>query len=95
MSWIVLDSKQSSYYTNINVLFLAMGTIVVSFLVAIPTTLFIEAPYMNIEKYMLFPDLKKAQKANDSIVITKSNEKSQFVSTDDSLAYMYKGKFIA
>ena len=45
-----------------NMWFFSIGISIVSFLLAIPMSLMWEVPFMNIEKYILFPPKKRAIK---------------------------------
>lgn len=71
--WLYSDTRQSFYNTNLYLTFVAIGTVLITFLFAIPFTLIAEAPYMSLEKYILFPAPRKLAKSNDSLVLTRSN----------------------
>lgn len=62
--WYLLDQRASLYATELNLWFLGFGVVVLSFLFAIPFTLLFEAPFLNIEKYLLFPSPKKEIKSD-------------------------------
>jgi peptidoglycan/LPS O-acetylase OafA/YrhL len=53
--WFINDLRQASYVNSLNQWFLSISTTVISFLFAVPFTLLCEVPFMNIEKYLLFP----------------------------------------
>jgi hypothetical protein len=66
--WMVLDLRQGIYLNELNIWFLAIGTMVVSFIFAIPFTLLMEAPFLNLEKNIIFPvkrEKKTKQKVDD------------------------------
>eukprot|EP00345_Euplotes_harpa_P018688 CAMPEP_0168341000 /NCGR_PEP_ID=MMETSP0213-20121227/14404_1 /TAXON_ID=151035 /ORGANISM="Euplotes harpa, Strain FSP1.4" /LENGTH=154 /DNA_ID=CAMNT_0008347355 /DNA_START=1045 /DNA_END=1509 /DNA_ORIENTATION=+ len=64
--WIISDFKQPAYMVSLNEWFLAIGCVVISFIAAVPATLMFEAPFLNIEKYILFPPKKRPSKAGEA-----------------------------
>mmetsp|Transcript_1326 Transcript_1326/g.1443 ORF Transcript_1326/g.1443 Transcript_1326/m.1443 type:complete len:620 (-) Transcript_1326:12-1871(-) len=65
--WFVNDFRQAIYINNLNMWFVSIGTIAVSFIFAVPMTLMWEVPFMNIEKYILFPAKKKPVKPENDV----------------------------
>jgi len=61
IQWLTLDTRQAFYVNSLNLWFISIGAIVVSFLFAIAGTLLFEAPFMNIEKYLLFPQKNNSE----------------------------------
>jgi len=57
----------------------------ISFIVAIPLTLICEVPFMNLEKYILFP--KKQKKKTEEVSLeaeyAKGNGKAEFYKLED------------
>jgi peptidoglycan/LPS O-acetylase OafA/YrhL len=62
--WNIGDQRSSLYLNELNLWFFGIGTTVLSFFFAIPFTLLFEAPFLNIEKYILFPAPKKDVKSD-------------------------------
>ena len=63
-----MDLRQGNYASLLNQWFFGIGATVITFLVAIPASMISEVPFMNLEKYVLFPEKKKdlvKQKAKD------------------------------
>ena len=71
--WLFYDTKQSFYNTGQFLTFTSMGVTLFTFILAIPFSLVAETPFMNIEKYVLFPAPRKMKEVNDSVLIAKSN----------------------
>jgi len=87
--WYLLDSKQSIYANELNLWFMSIGAIVVSFLFAIPATLLFEAPFMNIEKYLLFPAKRERTfKVHASIngTVDESTKGTKYFALNDDTA---------
>ncbi|CAI2359321.1 unnamed protein product [Moneuplotes crassus] len=55
LAQLVNNVRASIYVDTISQIFFTIGAIAVSFIVAIPLTLICEVPFMNLEKYILFP----------------------------------------
>ena len=53
--WFLVDTRQSFHINNLDLWFICFGGFVASCFIAIPFTLICEVPFMNIEKYILFP----------------------------------------
>ncbi|CAI2384962.1 unnamed protein product [Moneuplotes crassus] len=87
------DLRASVYVTSTSQWFFAIGSTVISFLVGIPLTLICEVPFMNLEKYVLFP---KKPKRQDHITVeaeyTKGNRNSEFYKLEDHDDTMESGK---
>jgi len=66
---------------------MSIGIIVISFLFAIPMTLMWEAPFMNIEKYILFPPKKKNTNRDENVMIKeyKSNDSNHLPADEDTI----------
>jgi len=64
MLWYISDLRQAIYVNWINQWFLSIGITVVSFALSVPFSLICEVPFMNIEKYVLFPAQVKNQPQN-------------------------------
>ena len=82
--WIIMflaDSRQGYWLDNLNVWWLVFGTIPISFLFAIPFSMYAEVPFMNLEKYFLMP--KPAAK-RQGIAEKKIEEADQINMTKDS-----------
>jgi hypothetical protein len=59
---------RSSFYANeLNLWFVAFGAVFLSFIFAIPFTLLFESPFLNIEKYILFPAPHKNKQQEHNI----------------------------
>ena len=56
--WFIFDQRQAMYVSNLNQWFFAIGNLVVTYAFSIPFSLLSEAPFMNIEKYVLFAPKK-------------------------------------
>lgn len=80
--WFLADLRQGVYLNNLNQWFFSISSTVVSFAVAIPFTLLCEVPFLNIEKYLLFPTKKKPR--NDSV---ESMQKEVSRGMDKDLKY--------
>ena len=61
--WFLNDTRQSIYYNSLNLWFEGIGVTIVTFMLSIPFSLMWEVPFMNIEKYILFPPKKRENKA--------------------------------
>ena len=64
----------SLYVTTVSQWFLAFGVTIVSFLLAIPLTLLCEVPFMNLEKYVLFPKNLKDKEIQESEMNKQENQ---------------------
>jgi len=62
--WYLTDSRQAYYINWVNQWFLSIGAMIVSFALSVPFSLICEVPFMNIEKYVLFPAQVKNQPQN-------------------------------
>ena len=82
--WIIMflaDSRQGYWLDNLNVWWLVFGTIPISFLFAIPFSMYAEVPFMNLEKYFLMP---KPTAKRQGIAEKKIEEADQINMTKDS-----------
>jgi hypothetical protein len=72
----LLDERSSLYANELNLWFFGFGVVVLSFFFAIPFTLLFEAPFLNIEKYLLLPAPKKEikTKAKENYAINENSE---------------------
>ena len=68
----MFDARQGTYASLLNQWFFGIGCTVITFLVSVPISMMSEVPFMNIEKYILFPEKKK------DIEIRKKNEEKEF-----------------
>ena len=59
--WFLNDTRQAIYYNSLNLWFMTIGVTIATFFFSIPFTLMWEAPFMNIEKYILFPPKKREE----------------------------------
>ena len=66
---LIASTRQGNYVTFLSQFFFSIGVFVASFAVAIPITLLCEVPFMNIEKYILFP--QKKRKKNEKVEVSK------------------------
>lgn len=80
--WYLFDLKTSIHVSILNQWFFSIGTVVVSYSFAIPFTLLCEAPFMNLEKYILFPARSKS-KGEDNRVEEEYKSKGKFHSLED------------
>ncbi|CAI2387450.1 unnamed protein product [Moneuplotes crassus] len=64
--WNYFDAKQGVYASTHDLWFFGIGSVIVTYLLTIPFTLLCEAPFMNLEKYLLMPFKKKQQATKDS-----------------------------
>lgn len=71
--WLYMDASQAEYNTNLYFTFIGLGVTLFTFLFAIPMTLVCEAPFLAIEKYILFPTPRKISRSHDSVLLKKSN----------------------
>lgn len=53
--WFLVDTRQPFHINNLDLWFVCFGGLIASLFFAIPFTLICEVPFMNIEKYILFP----------------------------------------
>ena len=78
MLWVLLDVRQGLYASSLGQWIFGIGTWVISFLVAIPVSMMWEVPFLNIEKYLLFPQRKIQDKPNKEFekesMLIKKNE---------------------
>lgn len=70
--WILNDTRQAYYVNWVNQWYFSIGCIVLSIIFAVPFTLICEAPFMNIEKLLLFPS-SKPQNKNVRVFYFSSN----------------------
>lgn len=66
MFWILADLRQGNYVNFVNQWYFSIGIMIFSFLFSIPTTMMFEVPFMNIEKYILFPAPQKKGAVKES-----------------------------
>lgn len=59
MCCVLFDTRQSYYVDQLNGWWFGFGSFLLSYLIAIPVCLLCEVPFMNIEKYILFPTKPK------------------------------------
>ena len=51
MLWVMYDTRQGMHASLLYQWIFGLGSIVVSYVVAIPVTMICEVPFMNLEKY--------------------------------------------
>ena len=86
--WFINDLRQASYVNSLNQWFFSISTTVVSFIFAVPFTLLCEVPFMNIEKYVLFPVKSRPKRTviNDSdkeVAVNNMKVKKYYALSED------------
>jgi peptidoglycan/LPS O-acetylase OafA/YrhL len=77
--WFLSDQRSALYANELNLWFLGFGAVTLSFIFAIPFTLLFEAPFLNIEKYILFPAPQKEVKRDSKINSSPNGDIKDFV----------------
>ena len=77
--WYIFDQRQGAYVNNLNQWFFAIGSTVMTYFFSLIFSLFCEAPFMNLEKFVLFP-ARKSEERNGSVSEheSKLNGKSKY-----------------
>lgn len=66
MFWNLFDMKQAVYVSNLTMWFFGIGSVVVTFLLAMPFTLLCEAPFVNAEKFLLMKSKSEEEQHKES-----------------------------
>jgi hypothetical protein len=82
--WYITDLRQSIYANELNLWFYSFGVFIVSFLLAIPFTLLYEAPFLNIEKYLLFPAPQRNKEIREKGPVNNSKDTRYFPLIEDN-----------
>ena len=77
--WYLNDMRQANYVNSLNQWFFSISTTVISFIFAVPFTLLCEVPFMNIEKYVLFPSKPRPKRGSIKAVDNEAGEGSMKV----------------
>jgi peptidoglycan/LPS O-acetylase OafA/YrhL len=72
--WYLNDMRQANYVNSLNQWFFSISTTVISFIFAVPFTLLCEVPFMNIEKYVLFPSKPRPKRGSIKAVDNEAGE---------------------
>lgn len=81
--WYLNDTRQAGYMTSLNQWMFSIGVTVVSFLFAVPLTLFCEVPFMNIEKYILFPTNRRKTECDPKASVKSNGSKVNYYPLSD------------
>jgi peptidoglycan/LPS O-acetylase OafA/YrhL len=72
--WYLNGSRQAFYINWLNQWFTSIGAMIISFIFAVPFTLLWEVPFMNLEKYILFPAKMKAKPQPRPILLKENSD---------------------
>ena len=69
IAYIFYAGWHSQYVTFMDSFFFTVGTTIISFLLAIPCSMFWEVPYMHLEKLLLMPKWEELRTSEKKLVV--------------------------